>query len=147
MGTPALTIVKDDEGKKDLVTIYRQCDGYLDGHGKDLKEFLLKRVLTDGYTPGGRGEIIESNGMGCLAAQLISDLKTKGGTRGSDTPGRIYVHPNGSKAQPWEYFYVISAIPQKWKNPGDFNLKVYYGTKALYNGPVKDFDPMMEGTE
>jgi len=39
MGTRALTIVKDFDGKT-IMSLYRQSDGYQDCHGKELKEFL-----------------------------------------------------------------------------------------------------------
>jgi hypothetical protein len=141
MGTRSLTIVKNDEGTKDLLTIYRQMDGYPAGHGRDLKNFLTSRVLVNGYGRGG--EKVEANGMGCLAAQLISDLKTDGGKIG---PGSIYVYPNGSKNCGEEYLYIIAP------RGSSFALKVYglgddYDkgcTKLLYVGGIEDFDPDMQ---
>jgi hypothetical protein len=141
MGTRSLTVIKNDEGKKDLLTIYRQMDGYLAGHGRDLKTFLTSRKLVNGYGRGG--EKVEANGMGCLAAQLICDLKIDGGKIG---PGSIYVMNNGTKNVGEEYLYIIAPRGES------FDLKVYglgesYDkgcTELIYSGSIEDFDPDME---
>jgi hypothetical protein len=143
MGTRSLTIVKDGEGKKDLLTIYRQFDGYLSGHGKDLKNFLASRVLVNGL--GRHDEKIEANGMGCLAAQLVSILKT-GGEGERINPGGIYIYPNGSHDVGEEYIYIISP------RGASFDLKIYTlgdgpdykCNRLIYNGAASDFDPEME---
>lgn len=73
MGTRSLTYVKSgDLSSPNLVCLYRQYDGYLSGHGADLKELFGNIVVVNGMTPGARNI---ANGMGCLAAQLIGRLK------------------------------------------------------------------------
>jgi hypothetical protein len=68
MGTRSLTFVYDDA--EPVVCMYRQFDGYPTGHGAELAEFLN---TTDSY-----------NGMGCLAAQLVSYFKKE--------PLNFYLH-------------------------------------------------------
>lgn len=90
MGTRSLThMVEDNEI---LVTIYRQYDGYLNGHGMDLAEFLNDISIVNGIS-GTTNKI--ANGMGCLSAQILAHLKKE--------PGNIYVYPPNSK-DCWEEF-------------------------------------------
>lgn len=132
MGTRSLTIVKDE--KKDLITIYRQMDGYPTGHGKELKQFLDSRVLCNGIGSPRTDGLIWANGMNCLAAQLVANLKTY---KGEITVGSIYIYPNGTKAENCDadYLYIISEDSNK------FQLKVYHHKKLIYNGSVSQFNP------
>ena len=70
MGTRSLTFVYD--GDVPVINIYRQYDGYPSGHGHELAQFLDSKTLVNGY---GEQNSVEANGMGCLAAQLIVQLK------------------------------------------------------------------------
>jgi hypothetical protein len=77
MGTRSLTFVydgsnSDDENNEPIMCIYRQYDGYPSGHGHELAQFLNSKTLVNGYS--GLNSI-EANGMGCLAAQLVVQLK------------------------------------------------------------------------
>ena len=71
MGTRSLTRVFEDD--QELVTIYRQFDGYPEGHGQDLADFLKDRSIVNGIPVSYKGKI--SNGGRDLAAQLVSFLK------------------------------------------------------------------------
>jgi hypothetical protein len=62
----------DDENNEPIMCIYRQYDGYPSGHGHELAQFLNSKTLVNGYS--GLNSI-EANGMGCLAAQLVVQLK------------------------------------------------------------------------
>src|SRR5882672_6101596 len=76
MGTRSVTIVMSDEDRgepQELCRIYRQFDGYPDGHGLELAE-LCNRMIVNGITMGV-DETTISNGMGDLAAQIIMGLK------------------------------------------------------------------------
>ena len=84
MGTRSLTTFietyKNDSGKKkknEIVTMYRQYDGYPTGHGLDLAEFLSKGKLVNGI--GFLDDTIVFNGMGCLSAQVIAEFKNGAG--------------------------------------------------------------------
>ena len=76
MGTRSLTYVyngtKADMGKP-MVCMYRQFDGYPEGHGEELANFLLSGNLVNGI-PANNDERL-FNGMGCLAAQLVCYFK------------------------------------------------------------------------
>ena len=80
MGTRSLTFVYD--GDVPVINIYRQYDGYPSGHGHELAQFLDSKTLVNGY---GEQNSFEANGMGCLAAQLIVQLK--------HGVGGIYIYP------------------------------------------------------
>lgn len=71
MGTRSLTYVFDTDGSA-VVCMYRQFDGYLAGHGKELADFLNGFEIVNGY---GSAMPKLANGMGCLAAQLVSHFK------------------------------------------------------------------------
>ena len=81
MGTRSLTFVYDHD--EAILNLYRQFDGYPEGHGAELAEFLNG---IDAVTNGIRlGETRRTaNGMGCLAAQLVAHFKTE--------VGGFYIH-------------------------------------------------------
>ena len=77
MGTRCLTFVYDgsnsDDGTNEpIMCIYRQYDGYPSGHGHELAQFLNSKTIVNGY---GEQNSMEANGMSCLAAQLVVQLK------------------------------------------------------------------------
>ena len=80
MGTRSLTFVY--EGDKPFVNMYRQFDGYREGHGRDLAQFLEGLSVVNGIPHGDQRRL--ANGMGCLAAQLVAKFK--------DGVGNIYLH-------------------------------------------------------
>ena len=129
MSTRCITIVKEDG--KDLLTFYRHSDGYPTSHGADLKEFLEKHVLVNGIG-SGLAKKKQANGIGCLAASLIKELK--------QGPGGIYIVPNGTKGMDEEYLYIISNKEKQ------FLLKIYDTSKeekpvVIYTGTVEGFNP------
>ena len=81
------------ENTKHLVTIYQQYDGYPSGVGLQLAKFVSSGKLVNGLG-GDKGLVF--NGMGCLAAALIKELK--------DGPGGTYIVPKGDEA---EYNYMV----------------------------------------
>ena len=117
MGTRSLTKVietwKDESGKKQrkpITCMYRQFDGYLDGHGAELAEWLSQYTIVNGIKMDhDRNKVF--NGMDCLAAQMFAHFKANGckedGTPVS-IPGNIYcMHPDAENC--WEeYLYEIS---------------------------------------
>lgn len=130
MGTRSLTVVKNDNGK-DLLTIYRQMDGYPTGQGNDLAKFLNSRVLCNGLGAPREDGKTWANGLSCLAAQLVAELKNE--------PGNIYIYPNGSKDCGEEYKYIIAHDGQS------FTMKAYRvsykGVATLiYNGTAQEFN-------
>lgn len=135
MGTRAATVFIDNEfgSNTELCVLYRQFDGYLEGHGKELKEFLQGMQIVNGMN-GTEGSKF-ANGGGCLAAQVIAHFK------GSDKGG-FYIYPPGNRQ--W-YSYILTT-----KSRQPLHLRVECGskeTKVLYDGPLDAFDPDMKESD
>ena len=83
-----------------VVCMYRHYDGYPSGHGVELSEFLTQ--LEFGMGISGNPELYSfANGMGCLAAQMISFFKK--------SPGGIYIYPVDLDQACWqEYEYHVT---------------------------------------
>ena len=80
MGTRSLTYVY--EGETPIICMYRQYDGYPEGHGQELANFLNELAIGEGIS--GSPELFTyANGMGCLAAQMIVNFKK--------SPGGFYI--------------------------------------------------------
>lgn len=89
MGTHARIHVDGDEGR--ICTIYQHFDGYPDGVGVKLKQILKDLAVTAGVQPGKT-----TNGMHCLAAMIVQQLK--------DGPGNVYLYPpNEGPDAPYTY--------------------------------------------
>ena len=80
MGTRSLTFVYDAD-RQPFLNLYRQYDGYIEGHGRELAEFLAGKTLVNGF---GKESTSLANGMGCLAASLVAHFK--------ETVGGFYIH-------------------------------------------------------
>lgn len=123
MGTRSLTVVKD-EGLE-IITLYRQYDGYPSGHGEELVEFLKPFSIVNGLS--GKREKV-ANGMGCLAAQIVAHLKTE--------PGGIYIYPPGSRDCGEEWIYTV------YEKDGKLTLKVQAGRVTFFGLPGTKQDNM-----
>jgi hypothetical protein len=127
MGTRTLVHIKD--GKKTIATIYRQYDGYPTGMGEDIKRVLNggEVIILNGY--GGSCKIpAQFNGMGCLAAFLVGELKEQ-------KIGNVYLFAANTKDVGEEFIYTLSV-----KN-GTVYLKCFdvWNKNILFSGPLKDF--------
>jgi len=116
MGTRSLTFVYDTYKAKNgravhrpIINLYRQYDGYPEGHGAELVEFLKQFKLVNGL--GGETKARTANGMGCLAAQLVSNFK-------GNEAGQFYLYPTDAKDCGQDYEYHIYA------NGPTFRIKV-----------------------
>ncbi len=80
MGTRSVTKIHVGDKNSDvLVAIYQQLDGYFEGVGEKLQNFLDGYAIVNGI--GINTPKKSANGMGCLAAQLVKYLKDRiGGT-------------------------------------------------------------------
>ena len=84
-----------EEPNKTIVDIYHHWDGYPEGLGVTLADYLNGKKVTNGL---GRDNNNLFNGMGCLAASLVAELK--------DGPGDVYIEPRESHG--WiDYQYYI----------------------------------------
>jgi hypothetical protein len=112
MGTRSLTIFQDhkrvkneetgkyeENGVEDIVVLYRQFDGYFEGMGKDIAEFLSEGKLVNGFSFGTKEK--QFNGMGDLAQRLVASFGTEVGnfylekadTRDCGEEFRYYIYP------------------------------------------------------
>jgi hypothetical protein len=123
MGTRALIHVKQDNIDSDtLVTIYKQMDGYPSHLGNQIATILGERKLVNGYTSGE--ENVQTNGMGCAAALLISGLKGK-------SCGDIYIFKPNDRNTGEEFTYTLYS-----KNEEIFLRVVDCDGDCNYDGPI-----------
>lgn len=103
MGTRCLTVIEDEQGTEILV-MYRQFDGYPEGHGKELKSFLKGFKIVNGISD--RNAKKTANGAHCLAGQIVVHFK--------GTPehrlGGIYLYPAGTRDVGEEYVYRVRTV-------------------------------------
>jgi hypothetical protein len=128
MGTRSLTFVYEKYANKPFLCMYRQFDGYRDGHGKELAEFLAPIEICNGIGDEKAGTA--ANGMGCLAAQLVTHFKGPHGI------GGFYLHsPELGQDAGQEYEYHVYEDRVKV-------IKNGYSTvpdKILFEGEWKEF--------
>jgi len=79
MGTRSITIVRN-QNKNNILTMYKQYDGYPSGLGIELKDFIESGTIVNGI---GMNDKNVFNGISCFAAQLVAHFK--------DGPGGIYL--------------------------------------------------------
>lgn len=138
MGTRSTTLFIEKcsdqkTGKTELKKIckfYRQMDGYPEGHGLELAEFLAKGKLVNGISMGEKELIF--NGAGCLAAQVIAKLK--------DGPGGIYMEPVTYGEE--EYNYTITVLSPWFKPDGSHPITITVkpeGKKIVFEGSPQEF--------
>lgn len=128
MGTRSLTYVYDNEGQTPIVCMYAQYDGYPEGLGAELAEFLNSfEAVTNGIRFAEKRKT--ANGMGCLAAQLIAQFKTE--------VGNVYLYPPVLNQDSWqEYEYHIYPLDRVVvKNPEE----------VFFDGTWKDFELFCKG--
>lgn len=116
MGTRSLTFVYN--GDVPVINIYRQYDSYPSGHGHELAQFLNSKNLVNGY---GKQNSAEANGMSCLAAQLIVQLK--------HGVGGIYIYSVNSTDCWQDYEYHVYEDKVVVKDP----------TAVIFEGTWKEF--------
>lgn len=126
MGTRCLTVFTD-ERDRELVVMYRQFDGYLDGHGKELADFLSGMKIVNGMTGDEPPKF--ANGMSCLAAQTVCNFKTE--------PGGIYLYPAETRDCGEDYIYFVSG-----KVGEEPMIKV-----DDYDGPASGFASFLKAQE
>ena len=99
MGTRSLTKIYNGplEEENEICTMYRQYDGYLEGHGQELVKFLKDFIIVNGFGKTDNKKI--ANGMNCLSAQIIAFFKKE--------TGGIYLERTGANDMGEEYIYHI----------------------------------------
>ena len=135
MGTRSLTFVyesaKRGEKPEAIINMYRQFDGYPEGHGQELAEFLTTGTMTNGLRMGQTGRFF--NGMGCLAAQLVCNFKTEA--------GQFYLYPVTAEDCGQDFEYHI------YNFDGELKIKVFYCGCNFFGVSGSDqHDGIFEGT-
>jgi len=134
MGTRSTTNVYrqyDEHPRALLLTVYRQFDGYFEGHGTELAEFLCSRPVVNGI---GR-ETKVFNGPGCLAAQLVAMLKSKD----ADLSGGYFINVP-SEEHHEEYGYDVIVHVCDIGEEGSITMAAYCGGKEPeWSGPPSEF--------
>ena len=104
MATRAMiSIARREEGvsfseipDKTVVEIYHHWDGYPEGLGVKLASYLDDKSIVNGLGSKDNEDIV-FNGVGCMAASIVAQLK--------DGPGNVYIEDRGSHAWiDYEYF-------------------------------------------
>lgn len=81
MGTRSVTkVYNTSKDSPVILSMYRQMDGYYEGHGEELKHFLDGFTIVNGL--GCNTPERAANGTGCLAAQLVEHFKSEFGVGG-----------------------------------------------------------------
>ncbi len=91
-------IEKYEYREKQLVNIYQQFDGYIEGVGYELAKWLINKTIVNGFV--SNDEKNNANGIGCLAAQFIKDFKKH--------IGGLYI-VGSTNAQEYNYDVIIDA--------------------------------------
>ena len=125
MATRAIiSVAKLEEGvsfseipNKTIVDIYHHWDGYPEGLGVTLASYLNDYHIVNGM---GRENDNLFNGIGCMAASIVAELK--------DGPGDVYIEPRESHS--WiDYHYYI------W---GDYYksiwISIFDGNECIFVG-------------
>lgn len=58
-----------------ILSVYQQYDGYIEGVGYALANFLKDKKIVNGFCDGQTMDGGYANGMGCLAAQYVAENK------------------------------------------------------------------------
>jgi len=113
MATRAIIrIAKREEGvsfnehpKEIRAQIYHHYDGYPEGLGCKLAEFLCDFRVVNGLPINYFEDIKVANGMGCLTAQLVASLK--------EEPGNVYIDYPYQDRFDIEFIYYIWGTEDK----------------------------------
>lgn len=119
MGTRATVKFLTDNPEKGgevMLNIYYQFDGYHDGVGFSLADFLKSKKVINGINSQTMEQGF-ANGIGCLAAQYLKEEKT--------TIGGVYIEPIGNSEyfdyKVWvEDFNIIMSVDEFTGSPTDF---------------------------
>ena len=124
MGTRSLTIFNDKYSWKDeeIVVFYRQYDGYPEGHGTELLNFI--------------DNMENRNGMGCLAAQVISHFK--------EETGKFYLYSAGTRDVGEEFIYTLyyenDKLKIKVQDTYDKGHDLFDGNMTQYNKWINNLE-------
>jgi hypothetical protein len=135
MGTRSLTYFFEDG--KPFAAFYRQMDGYPEGHGADLGKILAGLTLVNGYQSGQEAGKF-ANGPGCLAAQVVAELKAEHGI------GGIYLinpNPDANKEgwQEYEYHVHINRVGVSFDAKFESYVECRDPERVVFSGTFAEF--------
>lgn len=103
--------------EKVMVSIYNHYDGYPEGLGVTLASYLDDFKITNGL--GGREYVF--NGLGCMAASIIAELK--------DCAGNVYIE-DPERPHGWiDYEYCVWGDDNK-----DIWISIFDGSDCIFVG-------------
>ena len=117
-----------------IVNIYQQYDGYLEGVGKNLCEWLKNKTIVNGFTSYDVENV--ANGVGCLTAQFIEQNK-KG-------IGNLYLYPIGEGQNYCDYNYSVIIediydVCERRKAEDITTIEVNnWGRKPFFKGTIQE---------
>lgn len=123
MGTRSITVVKDENGNK-IIEMYNQYDGYPEGFGKELKNFINSGKLVNGLPIGNKERLF--NGIACFAAQLVAEFK--------DGAGNIYLHSPTTDYKNKKRYYNYYWAEYYYEIDSNLNIKCW----DTYNNKLVD---------
>lgn len=144
MGTRCLTVFLNDDNEE-IVVMYRQFDGYPEGHGQELADYLAHRKIVNGF--GDSNENPDFNGMPCLAGRVITHFKVG--------IGGFYLYPSGTRDCGEEYVYFVKGLegeePQilvsDTYGENDTPNILFQCVASDYKKTLADFEAMQEQLE
>ena len=120
-----ISIAKREEGvsfsekpNKTIVDIYHHWDGYPEGLGVKLAYYLEDMKIVNGL---GRDDKNVANGLGCLAAQLIAEIK--------DGPGNVSIIGSEESYSWIDYEYYIWGAEYK-----DIWISIFDDRECIFVG-------------
>ena len=135
MGTRSNTVIYDEYhgngSAVEILNLYRQMDGYIEGHGVDLLKFLEPITIVNGFTQGLTNI---ANGSGCLAAQLVAHFKKR--------VGDFYIMAPLGEENENDYTYKIYVSG----GPEYITMEVWEYDDLIFSGNVSEFKKFIEGT-
>ena len=111
-----------EEPNKTIVDIYHHWDGYPEGLGVTLADYLNGKKVTNGL---GRDNDHVFNGLGCMAASIIEHLK--------DGPGNIYIEDPECPHTWIDYDYYVWGDDHK-----DIWISIFDGNECIFVGKPRD---------
>ncbi len=98
MGTRAIISIKEKENDKDYCTIYKQFDGYPEGLGAELLEYVTNKSVVNGFSSEHKFHKA-FNGIGDFCASLVAYFKTD--------IGDFYIEKSDARNMGEEFIYTI----------------------------------------
>ena len=126
------------------VSVYQQYDGYPDGVGKELCDWLSDKIVINGISSQIKDTSKYANGVGCLAAQFIRDFKCD--------VGNLYITPLDYDRE-WVDFNYSVIIDDDINLPSGgvpirkiakIKISLFESTDTIFEGSIDEFYSFIE---